>query len=190
VARRLTVGWATLIRLSIGFIFAFAALAKLRHPREAAEAGPAYQFLPRALTHLAAFLVLAAEAALSTSLIAGLSPTVALRSAAVLLILLAATSSLAMVRSSEPFNCGCLGSVVEIRENWTLVGGNVALAGLATAASFEPSTWSVGGSSSSPSVVISLLLAASLLALVYWVGSYAWSVRTQMNRILAERTVQ
>jgi hypothetical protein len=184
------VSWATLVRLAIGFIFAFAALAKLRHPREAAEAGPAYQFLPRAFTRLAALLVLAAEGAVSVLLITGISPAVALRSAAGLLILLAATSSLAIVRSNEPFNCGCLGSVVEIRENWTLVGGNVALAVLAAAASFEPSAWSVEGSSSPPSVAISLLLTASLLALLYWVASYAWSVQAEMNRILTERTIQ
>ncbi|MBK5306597.1 MAG: DoxX family membrane protein [Frankiaceae bacterium] len=106
--RTRTPWWSLVARLTLGALFAAAALGKVGDPQETVRAVRAYQLLPESAVHPLAYALPYAEIALALLLVVGLMVRLtALLTAAILLVFMAAVAS-AAVRGLR-IDCGCFG---------------------------------------------------------------------------------
>lgn len=162
--------WAALVQLTTGMVLAIAAAAKWVHPSRLTLAIREYGVIPERFAPLAAGVVLAAESAIAAALLGRITRDAALFAAAILLLAFACLIAWTLVKR-RPTDCGCLGASLKLRMGWISVGMNVALAGGAIAASAQPQVVSVPATS-----YATLYLSAALLAVLYWLVTYASSV--------------
>jgi hypothetical protein len=176
--------WAALIRLTIGMILAIAALGKWARPGAAIGAIRGYRLLPERLVRPAAFVLLFAESALAVALLGGVAQHAALAGAAVLLVFFSGLVGWTTARDRQ-VNCGCLGSVVDLRLGRLSIAMNLALAGGGVAAATQPALRSAGADA-----WLVLYLSGSLLAALYWLTTYARSVAAALNESLRPKAVR
>ena len=167
---------ATLIRLTLGLIFAVSAAAKISGPRAFVASVRRYEILPDFLAAPAAAVAVAAEAVVALALLTGLHTGIALVGAAALLLVftIALASTLLRERAIE---CGCLGGFVQLRLDWASVATNLVLAALALAAATQATLGvPTPGERAAGATIFVLWSTAALLAGVYWLATYARSV--------------
>jgi putative oxidoreductase len=177
---------AALIRLTAGLILAGSSGAKIFRPRAFIESVRRYELLPASLAGPGAVVVIASEAVVAFGLLSGLLVRTALLGAAGLFLMFAAVLALTLLRDRE-VDCGCLGDLVELRLDWWSVVTNLAIAGLALAASTRPALGVPMPGERAPSGAMFVLWAtAALLAAVYWLAAYARSVTRFVEGELAK----
>jgi hypothetical protein len=128
---------AALVRALIAVLLGSAAIAKALRFGGFTAAFSDYELVPRRAVVPVAVLVVVAEAACSSALVAGVGVRVALAGGAVLLAAFAIAVALTL-RRSEPIACGCLGDMVALRMDWPAVAMNAGLAVAALAAATGP----------------------------------------------------
>jgi putative oxidoreductase len=175
--------WAALIRLTIGLVFAIAAVAKWARPGAAVSAVRGYGLLPERLVRPVALVLPAAESVLAVALLGGLAPRAALVGAAVLLTFFGGLVAWTTARGRQ-VNCGCLGSVVDLRLGRLSIAMNLVLAGGAVAAATQPAL------SAGADAWLVLYLSGALLAVLYWLATYARSVTVALNESIRPKAVQ
>lgn len=180
--------FANVIALSIGFIFAVSAGSKWQRPRAGSAAIAGYGVVPSGLLPLAAIALLLIETTVAgVLLLAPVAPVsltrIGLLAALALFALFAVVVARGMSREQE-IPCGCLGDVVELRLGWASVALNVgAVVCAATAAAALSAdtmlmkTWIVAYE------------CAVLAAVVYWLATYAASVRGLVGQDLSRRAI-
>jgi hypothetical protein len=173
----MTVMWVTLIRLTVGVIFLFSAVGKIVRPSVFFQAVHDHRLLPAAAVRPTAVVLIAAEAAVATILLANFQAGPALLGAALLLTLFASVSAIT-IRRQGASECGCLGGLVKLRLGWLSTSATALLAVAALVAGIQAV---LGGPSlvtppSDRGDALILWACASLLAATYWLGTYAQSV--------------
>lgn len=123
------IGWA--LRLVLAAIFARAVYAKLRDPREFADAIRAYELLPAPLCSAAAAALLAAELALLVGLLLPATGSAAAGCAAGLLLLYSAAIVVNLLRGRRDIDCGCAGPLRKQPLHELLVLRNLLYAAIA-----------------------------------------------------------
>jgi hypothetical protein len=123
------------VQLSLGVVFTAAALPKLRHPAAFARTVAGYRLVPRALTGVLAFIVIAIESFLAVAFPTGWAIPVTLPLAAVILTSFALAVAINL-RRGRRVPCGCFGGESEavsgrsLARLGTLLGGVLLLAAL------------------------------------------------------------
>ncbi|MBM5812335.1 MAG: methylamine utilization protein MauE [Gammaproteobacteria bacterium] len=123
-----------LLRGALALLFALAALAKWRQPRDFHGILLAYRLLPPWAVPGVARLLPWVEAVLATGLLAGW--TAAWPAAALLLLGYAAAMAINLGRGRREIDCGCGGAAQPL--SWWLVGRNGLLAAAVVAGGFAP----------------------------------------------------
>lgn len=148
-------------QLAVGFVFALAAVWKVRRFREFRATVFAFALIDRRLVSSAAILILAAEGTLAAMLIGGAVRSVALPGAAALLALFGLAVGLNLARG-RAVKCGCFGNSerISVRTLW-----RIALLSCATllASVAPPATESVVGLALPAGLLLVLAAAAFLL---------------------------
>jgi hypothetical protein len=183
--------WAELIELTIGFILAIAALSKLLRLASFRAAVRAYRIVPTGVAGVLPPFLVTSEAVVATLLLLRLAPLPALASASALFLGFAAAVAVQESGASDEqparSDCGCLGGLVRLRLGRVSVFLNLVLA-LAAAAAAAAVAASGGNSLSvgmeGPLGGAVLWLCALLLALMYWLATYAVSVAILMDETL------
>lgn len=166
--------WSELTRITLGFIFLWSGLAKLRRPASFVESLNAYDLLAGPLVRPAAIAVVVLEPLLSIALLARVQLTVSFLAAAALLTVF---SSLAVrtLRTKKDVSCGCLGKLTDLKLGWPSIITNATLIA-AIALAIRPNTGMAGVSSTADFGAIVLWVSGFLLASLYWLIAYAYSV--------------
>lgn len=168
----------TLIRLSVSLVLAFGAIAKAKDIGAFASALGGYPIVPSRQALPIAVATVLAELTVALGLFAG-SPKDLVFPAGALLFLCFAGGTALTLRANPEAECGCLGRVLRLRMGWLSVALNVAVAALLLAALPESVTRAplpVDGTPLAASDVAVLWGCAVLVALVYWLATYAQSV--------------
>jgi hypothetical protein len=161
--------FSLIIHLSLGILFATAALSKLRNRRDFYAAMLAYQLLPSRWAMNLAVILPWAEGVIAVGLILGVNA--ALPAAGGLLSIYALAMGVNLGRGRRDLDCGCGGAPQPL--NVWLVIRNLVLAAVAFAASFWPAdthTWK-------PIDALIVVSTVSVLTLIYVSG----------HRLLANR---
>jgi hypothetical protein len=180
--------FANVTALSIGAIFAVSAASKWLRPSAGSTAIAGYGVVPQAFLPVAAIALLRIETALAgVLLLAPVAPVgltrIGLLAAMALFALFALVIARGIFREQE-IPCGCLGEVVELRLGRASVALNVgAVVCAATAAAalsadaLVTKTWVVAYE------------CAALVSVVYWLTTYAASVRGLVGQDLSRRAI-
>lgn len=154
-----------------------AAIGKLARLRASVAAIRGYGILPDRVVGTVLGSAVAAEVAISLSLLLGIRVGYALVGAACLLVAFSVASLLA-IRESGNVECGCLGSALTIRLDRVTVGVNVALAVACVVAATQPVAalpLPTGAGGSAQAAIVSWC-AGLALAILYWLAAYGRSV--------------
>jgi uncharacterized membrane protein YphA (DoxX/SURF4 family) len=179
---------ASLVRITLGLVFAGSALAKLAGLRPFVASVRRYPFVPDRLAAAAALLLVGTEAVVASSLLLGVAVRPALLGAATLLVVFAAATTWTLHREGA-IECACLGALVKLRLGWPMVAVNVALAVLAGIAA-AASTTTLSLADRPVSVVVPIWGSALLLAATYWLAAYAQSVARLVDDAIARERAQ
>jgi methylamine utilization protein MauE len=181
------VEWAALVRAGVVVLLGTAALAKARHFHRFVDALGGYAIVPARVLPVAAAAVVAAEAALSAVLIAGVAVRGALVASAGLLLAFAAAVAVTL-RRRQSLECGCLGGVLELRMDGFAVIANVGIAIAAVAASTAPvaALPLPADADGETGLVLVAWMGGVALVISYWLVVYARTVWRTIDDALTE----
>lgn len=117
-------------RFAIGFVFLFAAIPKLVERREFERTVASYALIPNRLVPVVAGWLPRLEFACALMLLLGLATTLVAAVTALMLATFAVAVAVNLVRGRE-MSCGCFSTVAPRTIGWSLVAGDVLLAGMA-----------------------------------------------------------
>ncbi|MGI8589094.1 MAG: MauE/DoxX family redox-associated membrane protein [Chloroflexia bacterium] len=171
--------FALATRFSLGIVFLFSALPKLRHPLVFARNVVAYEILPAKVANVFAFMLIPLEAFLAIAFFTGWLTDLALPVAtAVLMSFLIAVGI--NLRRGRKISCGCFENASERISNRTLVRLLLLLSGVLLSVVLR----NIGGSALpsfgavtvDASVAVNLLLSALLAVCIILVGMWILSL--------------
>lgn len=171
--------FALLWSRSLGLILLSAALAKLAAPSESAAALVEHRMATKRTAQLVSALEIVGEIALGGALLVGFRVADGLRLAGFAFLVFAVLMAHALRRSDSAPRCGCLGKVLEIRaqRSSVITNSSIAVAAFVVSPFAEEPLTSVG-------TAVPLWAAASLLAVLYWLAAYAWTVSSRIDQQL------
>jgi Methylamine utilisation protein MauE len=178
---------ALFVQALLGSLFATSAGAKLVRFNGFRTALRGYEVVPKRLEVSVAATVPALEVAVAIGILVGRDVPIAELAAAFLLTSFTVVAGYALIRKKR-IDCGCLGALVRTRLGWGTVCLNVALLGvaLAASASLTPLSPFAPAELAAKTTIIIWSCAAMVIAL-YWVIAYARSVADLIDEAIAER---
>jgi putative oxidoreductase len=130
-------GFVRAAQIVLGFLFGWAALAKILDLNAFALQVHNFRLLPLALENLVAMLLPWVELVAAMAMVLGIRPRAGAWVAAVLLAVFTLGVAAAMARGLD-FECGCFGKASSTRVGWWKLGENVGMVLLATVAALRP----------------------------------------------------
>lgn len=150
-----------IISFCLSLLFAVAVIHKLRAPAVFRAAMDEYQLLPAAVSGLASFILMAAEAVAAVMVLIPAARTGGFVIMLTLLLVYSTGISINLLRGRRDIDCGCNGPADKQLLSWWLVIRNLFFAGLAVAA-MQPATGRVLNWLDFMTVLFAVLVATGL----------------------------
>jgi len=148
------------IQLTIGAVFAFSAISKLRRPTDFQRGVAEYRILPASLSSAFAFAVIGVEAFLAIAHLSGWGLTIAAPAGIALLLTFAAAVTISLARNRD-LSCHCLGSGERVSPR--------SLLQLALLIAGESLVWSGAGTPGPATIAQQVATPGDLVVALVWV---------------------
>lgn len=175
--------WDTILQQSVGLILLSAFAGKTAGPGDFFETIARQGLVTKGLARPLGIVVMVAEAVLGFGLVIIIEPRDAFGVFAGLLFLGFAAWTLLVLRRKETtgprLDCGCMGSILKLRVEWTTAGINALLAIVVLGTAIAGLDGTVAGFGER---LVALLLSI-LLTTTYWLSLYASSIVVSLHSI-------